>query len=258
MITSIDALHVTVDTVESFLFVTTGPAGKALTPEGGINLVHRAITAPPDWFFVYILVLFGLFAWIRNYYGSIFIQTFEASINFQVTARMFKDNSVLQKQLDNFLYGFYFLSTALLLVVAERKTEIFPYHLQGMGLYLFNLGLLIGTFLFRIVLVNISGFIFNRINIFREYLYNTFIFNKLTGIIILPLLLLMVYTKGHLQDVFHWITLITVVLILGMRITRGIIFTFKKGVLLFYLFLYLCALEIVPLALLYKWLQGIL
>lgn len=258
MISSIDALAMTLDTIESSLFVKTEPTGEIRTLEGGINIVQRALVSPPDWFFIYLLMLFGLFAWIRYHYGNIFIQTLEASINFQVAARMFKDNSVLQKQLDNYLYVFYFLSTSLLLTVAERKTGVFPYELQGIGLYLFNLGLLIGIFFSRIVLVNMTGYIFNQIHLYREYLYNSFIFNKLIGIIILPLLLLMVYTKGYLQEALHWITVIAVVFILFMRITRGIIFTLKKGVLLFYLFLYLCALEIVPLALLYRWLQGIL
>ena len=115
-----------------------------------------------------------------------------------------------------------------------------------------------GVFLSRIVLVNLSGFLFNRTRVFHEYLYNMFIFNKLLGITILPLLLFMVYTTGLVQEIFHWLVLVTVSLIVAMRLIRGAVFSFKKEVLLFYMFLYLCALEIVPLALLYKWLVGIL
>ena len=107
-------------------------------------------------------------------------------------------------------------------------------------------------------MVNLAGFLFNRIKIFKEYLYNSFIFNKLMGMAILPLLLFVVYTTGILQKAFFWLTLATVVLVIIMRLIRGVVFSFKKDVSIFYMFLYLCALEISPLVLLYRWLEGIL
>ena len=118
--------------------------------------------------------------------------------------------------------------------------------------------LLGAVFLVRVVLLNLAGFLFNKVRIFREYLYNTLIFNKLLGIVLLPLLLLVVYTTGILKEVIFWILVATVSAILIMRIIRVTVFSFKKGVSLFYMFLYLCALELVPLALLYKWLEVIL
>ena len=124
--------------------------------------------------------------------------------------------------------------------------------------YLFNLGLLVGIFFGRIVLVNLAGFLFNRLRIFREYLYNSFIFNKLMGVIILPLLLFVVYTTGIVQKVFFWMALTVVALVIIMRFLRGVVFSFRKDVSIFYMFLYLCALEIVPVALLYRYLEGIL
>mgnify|MGYP002750926171 CR=1 FL=1 len=78
------------------------------------------------------------------------------------------------------------------------------------------------------------------------------------GVIILPLLLFIVYTTGIVQKVFFWMALTVVALVIIMRLLRGIVFSFKKDVSIFYMFLYLCALEIVPLALLYKWIEGIL
>jgi hypothetical protein len=78
------------------------------------------------------------------------------------------------------------------------------------------------------------------------------------GIIILPLLLFVVYTIGVIQEVFFWMVLSVGALVLIMRFLRGVVFSFKKDVSIFYMFLYLCALEISPLLLLYRWLEGIL
>ena len=212
----------------------------------------------PAWLFLTLFILFGLFAGIRFYYGSLLMQTLESAVSFQVATRIFNDNSVLLKQLDNLLYVFYILSTGLLLLVVEIRFELEPYGISGGLLYLFNLAFLIILFLGRVVLVNATGFIFDKIDIYREYLYNVFIFNKITGIFVLPLLLFVIYTNGILNVVFQWIALTAVATLLIMRLIRGFMFSFRRGVSIFYMFLYLCALEMAPLILLYRWLEGIL
>jgi hypothetical protein len=225
---------------------------------GGMVWVDRAAMHHPAWLFIGLILLLGLFAWIRKYYGSIFEQTMLAATNFQVASRMFLDNSLLQKQLDTVLYVFYLFSTAFFLYGIELQFRIGPYDLEGFFLYLFDLGLLAGIFLARLAVYNLAGFLFNRLKIFREHLYNTFIYNKIIGIFILPFLLLTYYTNGTLREVLFWSSMVLVLLILLLRMFRSIIFSLKKDVSIFYMFLYLCALEIAPLLLLYRWLEGIL
>jgi hypothetical protein len=212
----------------------------------------------PAWLFITLFILMGLLAGIRIYYGSIMMQTFQSSVSFQIASRIFKDKSVLQQQLDNILYGFYFLSAGLLLYVAEIKSGLAPFGVSGGFLYLCNVALLVVLFMVRVVLINVAGFLFNRINIFREYLYNVIIFNKLIGISALPLLLFLIYTEGVLMEVFQWIALAVVFMIILMRLIRGFVFSFRREVSIFYMFLYLCALEMTPLVLFYRWLEGIL
>ena len=130
----------------------------------------------PAWLFIALFVLLAFYAWIRVYYGSILMQTIQASVRFQVAARMFKDNSILQKQLDNILYVFYLLSTSLILYVAEIRFGFEPYGATGVSLFFLNLAFLVMVFLARVVLINTAGFLFNRIRIYQEYLFNMFIF----------------------------------------------------------------------------------
>jgi len=224
----------------------------------GQEIILKATIHAPTWYFIYLFLLAGFLAWIKMYYGNIIFQTIQASVNFQVAHRMFQDNSLLQNQLDRLLYLFYFLSMAFLLYDLELRLGLAPYGLHGWGLFLFNLALLMGVFLGRLLLLNLAGLIFNNIGLFREYLYNIFIFNKLTGMAVLPLVFLLVYTRGILQELILWLTVIVVGGIFLMRIFRGMAFSYKKEVLIFYMFLYLCALEIAPLVLLYRWLGGIL
>ncbi|MEN8156413.1 MAG: DUF4271 domain-containing protein [Bacteroidota bacterium] len=220
--------------------------------------IERVQTGQPGWLFISLFVLIAIFAWIRIYYGNILMQTIQASVNFRITSKMFEDNSLLQKQLDNILHAIYFLSVGLLVYLAETRYQLFPYGLSGPLLYLFNMAVLAGIFLARIVLINLVGFLFNRTRIFREYLYNAFIYNKLLGVSVLPLLVFVLYTTGIVREVFHWAALLLVFSIIIMRMIRGISYSFKKDISIFYLFLYLCALEIAPLILFYRWLEEIL
>ena len=224
----------------------------------GQEILLRVPIHNPTWYFIYLFLLAGFFAWIRVYYGNIITQTIQASVNFQVANKMFQDNSLLQNQLDKILYLFYFLSMGFLLYYIELRIEFAPYGLQNWGLLLFNLALLAGVFLMRFLMLNLAGILFNRASILREYIYNIFIFNKLSGMAALPLIFLLVYTRGMLQDVIFWLCLITLCGIILMRLIRGVVFSYRKEVLIFYMFLYLCALEIAPLVLLYRWLEGIL
>ena len=223
-----------------------------------LKWIEKVQVHQPAWLFIILFVLLGFLAGIRIYYGSIFMPTLESSVSFQVAVRIFNNSSGLQKQQNIILYTLYIFSAGLVVYMAETRFGLEPYGLSGGLLYLFNLALVAALFLGRLVLVNVTGFLFNKIGIFREYLYNTFIFNKIIGILLLPLSLFVFYTDGVLMEVFQWIALGSVFIILILRLIRGFVFSFKRGVSIFYMFLYLCALEMAPLILLYKWLGDIL
>jgi len=246
------------DTTILTIFSGSGIEDASDFTAAGLQIVEKVQVHQSTWYFIYLILLIGLFAWIRMYYGNILTQTVQASTNFQVANKMFKNNSLLQNQLDGALYLFYFLSMAFLLYYMELRISLLPYALQGGLLFLFNLALLVALFLGRVVLHNIAGILFNRVRIIREYLYNMFIFNKLSGMVVLPLMFLLVYTRGTLQEVIFWTCIFALSGIVVMRLIRAIVFSYRKEVLVFYMFLYLCALEIAPLVLLYRWLEGIL
>lgn len=246
------------DTTILTVFAGSGSLNEPDFAAAGLQIVEKLQTQPPTWYFIYLILLIGLFAWIRLYYGNILVQTVQASANFQVANKMFNNNSLLNKQLDSVLYLFYFLSMAFLLYYMELRIGLFPYELQGTLLFLFNLALLLALFFGRLLLHSIAGVFFNRLRIVREYLYHMFIFNKLSGLVALPLMFLLVYTRGTLQEIIFWTSIFVLSVVLLMRMIRGLQFSYKKDVLIFYMFLYLCALEIIPLVLLYRWLEGVL
>jgi hypothetical protein len=89
-------------------------------------------------------------------------------------------------------------------------------------------------------------------NLFSEYIHNTLVINKGTGIVLFPIVITARYFP------FPLISLVLVaglcILILGViwKSIRAYQIIRRKNVVLFYLILYLCTLEFLPLLIGYK------
>jgi hypothetical protein len=212
----------------------------------------------PGWYFAWLMALFAGLAAVQLYFGPLVRTTLVAAFRFNIAVNRYKDNSQVQRQIDNILYVFYFLSFGFVLFLLESHWGITPWGLKGFWLLLLNIGFLVVFFIYRILLLNLVGHLFNRLTLFREFLYHTLTYNKLLGLALLPIGFVMVYTEGWLREVLIWISVSTIILIIGIKIIRGILFSLKRHVFSFYLFLYLCALEMVPILLIYKWVTSIL
>jgi len=219
---------------------------------------YYSVLYPANWFFLFIFLDLILFAWVRISFGASFVRTFEASFNFQTAVRMFNDNSQLQRQLDSILNFYYFLNGAFFMLILENFFHIYPFQQEGIILYLINFALLASYFLLRSALVRLTGYLFNRTSLFREYSYHVSNYNKILGAIIAPFLILLIYIQDNLKIYFIWFVIILLLSIYILRIIRGLIFSWKRNVFILYMFLYLCALEIVPLLLLFKWTETVI
>jgi hypothetical protein len=210
---------------------------------------------PQSWYFYFIATLMIGYVIAKAYLGQLLTSTFTTTVRYNIAEGVFKDNSQLQRQRDNALYAFYFLSVGFFLMLLSEKLHFSPYDFSGFKLLLFYVALLAGLFLGRILLANFVGHIFSVRDLLREYLYMGFTYNKLLGILFVPVNFILAFTSGILNEVSFYIALTILGILIFMKIVRGIVFSREKRIFSFYLFLYLCALEIVPLLLLYKWLS---
>jgi hypothetical protein len=77
-------------------------------------------------------------------------------------------------------------------------------------------------------------------------------FNRGTGIILFPVVALIAYFPAENPMVAVFLGILTTLVFYVMLLKRGISILLKKQFPIFYLFLYLCTLEILPLLLIYK------
>ncbi len=106
-------------------------------------------------------------------------------------------------------------------------------------------------FVFKQILYFIVGKVFNTLEETRKYLNYQFI-NVLTfGLISLPLLFTATYINSPMSEYILLFTVFIGVLFYLLQIFRGFKIIFHNTISIFYIFSYLCTLEILPLSIVY-------
>jgi hypothetical protein len=114
-------------------------------------------------------------------------------------------------------------------------------------------GLLLAVYFGKFILLKLAGWIFNISAATDTYIFIVFLVNKIIGILLLPVLVLMAFPYPALFPVVLTLSYIMLALFFGYRF----IISYKPirneiKVTRFHFFLYLCAFEIAPLLLIYK------
>jgi hypothetical protein len=227
-------------------------------PNGPLPFLN---TAPPEmivkpfvesltgnnWIFWIILAGFAILTFTR-YYHEKRLKLLGQSIWKRSAAQQLIRESPLHGHRSFFpLFLIYIISVTLL--VYEAADIMSPGSSEGL-LTLLLFAEIVGAYLLynalKILVIWLISITFKNPDTAKEYIQNILIYNLALGILLLPLLLLIVYT---FHEVFLYFAAGVVVIILSLRFIRGMAIGLSDPKFtLFHLFLYLCTLEILPLA----------
>ena len=119
--------------------------------------------------------------------------------------------------------------------------------------FLYSAALLAILYLLKFAILKITGWIFNINRVVDTYLFVVFMTNKIIGIFLLPLLVLISFTGPVMTEIAITISIIMICLFYVYRFIASYS-TLHKEIKIsgLHFFLYLCAFEIAPLLLIYK------
>ena len=133
--------------------------------------------------------------------------------------------------------------------------------LNYMGLVHINFWLLLGysvaaiasIYLFKFIFLNFIGWIFNASEALESYTFIVFLSNKIIAIVLLPFVFLIAFNDGEIARICLLITygLLGLTLLYRYFVVMGTLRNELRFHALHF-FLYLCAVEILPLLLIYK------
>ncbi len=124
---------------------------------------------------------------------------------------------------------------------------------QMWGLYILATAFLVVLYLGKYILLRLAGWIFNIPRAVETYLFIVFMTNKIIGIFLLPILVILSFSDPVIAGVALTVAVVMILVFYGYRIA-GTFSSMKKEIKFsrIHFFLYLCAFEIAPVLLIYK------
>jgi len=104
----------------------------------------------------------------------------------------------------------------------------------------------------KVMVQEIIGYVFSRLDQINEYLHNVYVYNKILGIVLLPLSFAAFYTPNRITEILLLMTIVFYLFSVIFKIIRGFQIIIKNDVFILYTILYLCTLEILPILIGYK------
>jgi hypothetical protein len=205
----------------------------------------------PDFYFLLSLCLFlGLLRFTSPHYFSILIRSFRNPSG----SRHFKEQ-IQGAAMTNFLMNVFFsviIGTYIYYtgrVFAFRFSQAFDGPLMVLSL----IGGILAIYLGKYFVIRFSGWAFRVETITEQYLFNVFLINKIIGILLLPFVILLAFCDKEWAGSLVIVSLLLTGLLIFNRYARswnvfGSFFQYSR----FHFFTYLCASEILPMAILLK------
>jgi len=150
-----------------------------------------------------------------------------------------------------------FLIIGLFAYCVASYYDFMPSGFRGIILWLISLGFIIIAVTLRHIVCVITGEVSGEKEVFMEYLLGVYQSYRFSALILFVIIILMSYTELFPARVFFISGIIVLGIIYLIRVIRLMIIFLNRNISIFYLILYLCALEILPVLISVKYFTGL-
>ena|ERR1017187_69958 len=215
------------------------------------NIIASNYRYQPSW----VMIIITLSLMILGYLFSAFKTRFNAFLKTVFTIRIGNQVSREEYSLSHptaIFLSINFLITVplfILQLISSKKTAL-SFIDFSFPSYLLILGFVLTVYLVKILFLKIIGYIFNNNSATNEYIFLIFLINQIIGIGFIPIILFIAYGKETFANDFVYAGFVLFILSYLVRIGKGALTALSsRQISAFYLFLYLCTFEILPLLL---------
>jgi hypothetical protein len=209
------------------------------------------LTPKEDWFPLVTIFIVFLFSLINLFYHKKF-REFITSL-MRRTVQGGREENIFTQRLRILLFVLFALITSSFFYQAALVYNVKPSKLTGFQFFSVILFLVFFTYLIKIISVRVMGFILRTEKEHQEYNNNILLFLNLLSFGLFPLVILIAFTPKAPADLLVKTGCVFIITAILFRIGRGFVLAVSNPLLSrFYLFLYLCTLEILPLVVILK------
>ena len=225
------------DSIKSIIAIPRGYLGKAIPSHPQTE----------QWVFATLIILFILLVLSSTRSTALFTDTIKTF--FQVKDR----SSIFSKTtISDFRYRFFTILFSIGVISLYAYLLLYnPNTNFTLAKYSYFIGVTSAFFIIKLFIINIIGYVFTdtrNLKLVKESYFDVLL---LLGIALFPLMIIYIYSEATLNNTTELISLIVFILSLILIIAKLFQIFLHKVVATFYIMLYLCTLEILPLIALY-------
>lgn len=207
------------------------------------------------WMLFFILGSLAVWGHLKILYSKYLTATVRSALSINQTSRLARERNDLASRVSFFLKLIFHANIGLFIFQAMMvfKPELAP--AAGLLGALIISGITVLIYVGKRLLLNLLGFITKSMNVTSEYNHATSTYNKFLGLVLFPIIFSIPYlTKTDFlgYNELIYIGICAVGLAYFARLVRGTLITLQQNISPFYIILYLCMVEILPLLLLIK------
>jgi hypothetical protein len=243
-----------------YVFIEKGRKIQADNTTMLINRLKPGVLLPAkplhtDWMIIVIIVAAFLFALVRQ-------STTNLSAGF---SRFFLFRGITETKSRDVL--FHWQSTVLNLVSfliiglfgysVAAYYELIPTGFKGIVIWLIAMGIISAAVTLRHIVCFLTGLASDSQDVFREYLISVYQSYRFSAVFLSAIIILIFYASIIAVGDLIIAGLIIVSIMYLIRVIRLLIIFINRNISIFYLILYLCALEILPVLIIAKYFTGL-
>jgi len=213
--------------------------------------IREKLTTGTDWLTVVLFSCILLFATIRYSYIKYIKHLFTALVNYPTSIRLLQESSYPSSHVTYRLDVVFYLAFSIFIYQVLNIFELANAS-NKFTFFLIVLAAVLVYFTVKKFLYKVVGIMFETNAETNEYVFNLNNSNRTLGLSLLPLVALISFSPMQTPVYVLFAGIIVVILFQLVLLLRGIFILMRKQFSIFYLFLYLCTLEFLPLLLIYK------
>lgn len=204
-----------------------------------------------DWITLVLATAFVLFAFVRFNFPKRFVELLKASVFPRSVALLYKKSNPFNERISLILSIIYLITSSLFVfVVAERFEITIPQHFRHEYIYGAIVVVNAVYWMLKSATMRLLALIFKTHQAATNYLLNNMLFNMVSGLLLLIILPLVIYTGlGIMMNLALLLTGILLVYKVLRNVMIGLTIDHFPG---FYLILYIFMLELAPLLIVVK------
>ncbi len=204
------------------------------------------------WMFPVLLVVFIILAYVKIAYSKRFQRIFSSLVRLQILRQLMREELVFSHRATVLLFLNFVLIISLVIYTYINYAGWSVGEWKGQALYWLITGYVAAAYSLKLVGNYSLRILFNDKGLLKEYMYEVVLLNKVLGLILIPLVFGLIFLNIGSVQLLYMIFIFIVGASLLYRIIQGAIMCAGYTISGVYIILYLCTLEILPFALVYK------